>query len=71
MVEEIHIELLEGYREFPNAVGLLKNIIYGLVQTELCWLRAFIDGIKEKGFEHLHADPCVLKRVVNGQVSTN
>ena len=30
--EEIYIELPEGYRTFPNAVGLLSKVIYGLVQ---------------------------------------
>ena len=68
--EEIYIELPEDYRAFPNAVALLKKAIYGLVQSGLCWFRKFTDGIKEKGFEQSHADPCVFRRIVDGEVVT-
>ncbi|CAM9933388.1 unnamed protein product [Ascophyllum nodosum] len=53
--EAIYIELLQDYRAFPNAVGLLRNVIYGLVQSGLCWFRKFTDGIKEKSVEQSHA----------------
>ena len=33
--EEIYIELPEEYRPFPNAVGLLRKTIYGMVQSGL------------------------------------
>ncbi|CAN0335182.1 unnamed protein product, partial [Ascophyllum nodosum] len=66
--EEIYIELHKDYRAFPNAVGLLRKAIYGLVQSGLCWFRKFTDGIKEKGFEQSHADPCVFRRIVDGEV---
>ncbi|CAM9520770.1 unnamed protein product, partial [Ascophyllum nodosum] len=68
--EELYIELPEDYRAFPNAVGLLRKAIYGLVQSELCWFRNFTDGIKEKGFEQSHADPYVFRRIVDGEVVT-
>ena len=68
--EEIYIELPEDYRAFPNAVGLLRKAIYGFVQSGLCWFRKFTDGIKEKGFEQSHADPCVFRRIVDGEVVT-
>ena len=48
--EKIHIELPEEYRPFPNAVGLLRKTIYGIVQSGLRWFRKFADGIKAKGF---------------------
>ncbi|CAM9899858.1 unnamed protein product, partial [Ascophyllum nodosum] len=44
--EEIYIKLPKDYRAFPNAVGLLRKAIYGLVQSGLCWFRKFTDGIK-------------------------
>ncbi|CAN0097000.1 unnamed protein product [Ascophyllum nodosum] len=68
--EVIYIELLQDYRAFPNAVGLLRKAIYGLVQSGLCWFRKFTDGIKEKGVEQSHADPCVFRRIVDGEVVT-
>ena len=68
--EEIYIDLPEDYRAFPNAVGLLRKAIYGLVQSGLYWIRKFTDGIKEKGFEQSHADPCEFKRTVDGKVVT-
>ncbi|CAN0178768.1 unnamed protein product [Ascophyllum nodosum] len=33
--EQIYMELPEDYRAFPNAVGLLRKAIYGLVQSGL------------------------------------
>ena len=65
--EEIYIELPEDNRAFPNTIGLLRKAIYGLVESGLCWFRKFTDGIKEKGFEQSHADPCVFRRIVDGK----
>ena len=48
--EDIYIELPEEYRPFPNAVGLLRNTIYAMVQSGLRRLRKITDGIKDKGF---------------------
>ena len=64
------IELPEDYHTFPNAVGLLNKAIYGLAQSGLCWFRKFTDGIKEKGFEQSHADPCVFRRIFDGEFVT-
>ena len=58
----------DDYRSFPNAVGLLKKAIYGFVQSGLCWFRQFTDGIKAKGFEQSHADPCMFRIFVGGEV---
>ena len=33
-------------------------------------VRTFTDGIKKKGFEQSHADPCVFRRIVDGEVVT-
>ena len=48
--EEIYMELPEEYRPFPNAIDLLRNTIYGIVQSGLRRFRKITDGIKEKGF---------------------
>ena len=40
------------------------------MQSGLCWFLKFADGIKAKGFEQSQADPCVLKRIVDGKVVT-
>ena len=34
--EEVYIQLLEDYRAVPNAVSLLRKVIYGLAQSGLC-----------------------------------
>ena len=68
--EEIYIELPEEYRASPNAVGLLRKTIYGLVQSGLCWFRKFTDGIKENGFQQLRVASCVIRRIVDGKVVT-
>ena len=40
------------------------------MQSGLCWYRKFTEGIKEKGFEQSHADSCVFRRVVDGELVT-
>ena len=67
---KIYIELPEEYRAFPNAVGLLRKAIYGLVQSGLSWFQKFTDGIKEKDFKQYQADPCGFRRIVDGKILT-
>ena len=57
---EIYIELLEEYREFPDAVGKLNKNIYGLVQAGRSWNMRLTNNLKTLGFEQSHADPCLV-----------
>ena len=65
--EEIYIEIPEEFQEFPGAVGRLNKAIYGLVQAGRCWNNKFCDDMTAIGFEQEKADPCVSRKVVNGE----
>ena len=65
--EEIYIEIPEEFQEFPGALGLLNKAIYGLVQAGRCWNNKFCDDMTAIGFEQAKVDPCVLRKVVDGE----
>ena len=65
--EEIYIEILEEFQEFPGAVGRLNKSIYGLLQAGRCWKNKLCDDITAIGFEQAKADPCVFRKVVDGE----
>ena len=65
--EEIYIEIPEEFQEFPGAVGRLNKVIYGLVQAGRCWKNKFCDDMTAIAFEQAKADPCVFRKVVNGE----
>ena len=48
--EEIYIKILEKNPKFTGAVGLL-NMIYGLIQVEICWFNIFHYNRMAIGFE--------------------
>ena len=48
--EEIYIKVLEKNQNFTGAVGLL-NMIYGLIQVEICWFNIFHYNRMAIGFE--------------------
>ena len=66
--EEIYVEIPEELQEFPGAVGRLNKAIYGLVQAGRCWNNKFCDDMTTIGFEQAKADPCVFRKVVDGEV---
>ena len=63
--EEICIEIPEKYHEFPGAVGLLNEAIYGLVQARRCWNNKFWKDMPAIGFEQSKVDPCVFRKIAN------
>ena len=65
--EEIYIEIPEEFQEFPGAVGRLNKAIYGLVQAGRGWNNKFCDDMKAIGFEQAKTDPCVFRKVVDGE----
>ena len=65
--EEIYIEIFEEFQEFSGAVGRLNKAIYGLVQAGRCWNDKFCDDVTAIGFEQAKADPCVFRKVVDGE----
>ena len=65
--EEIYIEIPEEFQKFPGAVGRLNKAIYGLVQAGRCWNNKFCDDMTAIGFEQAKVDPCVFRKVVDGE----
>ena len=65
--EEIYIEIPEEFQKFPGAAGRLNKAIYGLVQVGRCWNNKFCDDMTAIGFEQAKADPCVFRKVVDGE----
>ncbi|CAM9723564.1 unnamed protein product [Ascophyllum nodosum] len=65
--EEIYTEIPEEFQEFLGAVGWLNTAIYGLVQAGRCWNNKFCDAMTAIGFEQVKADPCVFRKVVDGE----
>ena len=65
--EEIHIEIPEEFQEVLGAVGRLNKAIYGLVPAGRCWNNKFCDDMTVIGFEQAKADPCVFRKVVDGE----
>ena len=65
--EEIYIEIPDEFQEFPGAVGRLNKALYRLVRAGRCWNNKFCDAVTAIGFEQAKADPCVLRKVVDGE----
>ena len=65
--EEIFIEIPEEFQEFSGAVGRLNKAIYGLVQAGRCWNNKFCDDMAAVGCDQAKADPCVFRKVVDGE----
>ena len=65
--EEIYIEIPKEFQESPSAVGRLNKAIYGLVQAGRGWNNKFCDDLTAIGFEQAKADPCVFRKVVDGE----
>ena len=45
----------------------LNKAIYGLVQAGRCWNNKFCDEMTAIGFKQANADPCVFRKVVDGE----
>ncbi|CAN0447215.1 unnamed protein product [Ascophyllum nodosum] len=65
--EEVYIKTPQEFQEFLGAVGRLNKAIYGLVQAGRCWNNKFCDDLTAIGFEQAKADPCVFRKVVDGE----
>ena len=65
--EKIYIEIPEEFQEFPGAVRRLNKAIYGLVHAGRCWNNKFCDDMTAIGFEQAKAEPCVFRKVVDGE----
>ena len=48
-------------------MGRLNKAIYGLVQAGRCWSNKFCDDMTVIGFEPAKANPCVFRKVIDGE----
>ena len=48
-------------------MGRLNKVIYGLVRAGRCCDNSFCDDMTAIGFEQAKADPCVFRKVVDGE----
>ena len=48
-------------------MGRLNKTIYTFVQAGRCWNNKFCDDMTAIGFEQAKADPCVFRKVVDGE----
>ena len=64
----MYIEIPEEYQEFPEAVGLLNEAIYGLVQAGRCSNNKFCDDMTAIGLEQSNTDACMFRKVVDKEV---
>jgi ATP-binding cassette subfamily B (MDR/TAP) protein 1 len=69
--EELYMEQPEGYvdKDQENYVCKLKKCIYGLKQAPRAWQTKFNDFLLKFGLTQSSADPCVLFRHQNGEVT--
>ena len=65
--EKICIEIAEEFQEFSGAVERLNKAIYGLVQAGRCLNNEFYDDMTAIRFERAKADPCVFRKVIDGE----
>ena len=54
-------------RNFRGAMGRLNKAIYRLVQAGRYWNNKVCDDMTAIGFEQAKADPCVFRKVVDGE----
>ena len=65
--EEIYIEIPEEFQEFSGSVRRLNKATYRFVQAGRCWSNKFCDDMAAIGFDQAKADPCVFRKVVDGE----
>ena len=59
------MELPEGYRGFPGAVGKLSKAMYGSVEAGGCWNMKLAATLQEMGCTQSPAGPCVFRKTAD------
>lgn len=65
--EEVSMEIPEENQASPGTLGPPNKAIYGLIQAGGCWNNNVCD-MMTIGFEQLKADPCVFRKVIDGEI---
>jgi hypothetical protein len=66
--EEIHMNVPNGMSQNDDTCLLLKNTIFGLVQSAREFYNKLLSTLKSMGFTENKSDPCLLSRWINGKV---
>jgi hypothetical protein len=66
--EEMYMNVPKGMSQDDNMCLLLKNTIYGLVQSAREFYNKLLSTLKSMGFTKNKYDPCLLSRWINGKV---
>jgi hypothetical protein len=66
--EEIYMDVPKGMNQDDENCLLLKNTIYGLVQSAREFYKKLLSTLKSMGFTENKSDPCLLSRWINGKV---
>ena len=68
--EAVYTRLPAGCEDMSGEVVLLQRAVYGLRQAGRQWSLRLRTGILQKpGMEQNKADPCVFRKVVDGEVT--
>jgi transposase InsO family protein len=65
--EEVYMKPPPGYDCPPNLVCRLKKSIYGLKQAARTWNTLLNDTLIQYGFQRLHSDTGIYRRLLNGK----
>ncbi|CAB1096840.1 unnamed protein product [Ectocarpus sp. CCAP 1310/34] len=66
--EEIYLRFPEGCGSMSGKVVKVERALYGLKQSGREWWFEAADALIENGYEQCRVDPCVFRKVVDGEV---
>ncbi|CAB1107644.1 unnamed protein product [Ectocarpus sp. CCAP 1310/34] len=66
--EEIYLRFPEGCGSMSGKVVKVERALYGLKQSGREWGFEAADALIENGYEQCRVDPCVFRKVVDGEV---
>ncbi|CAB1117832.1 unnamed protein product [Ectocarpus sp. CCAP 1310/34] len=66
--EEIYLRFPEGHGSMSGKVVKVERALYGLKQSGREWGVEAADALIENGYEQCRVDPCVFRKVVDGEV---
>eukprot|EP00752_Nemacystus_decipiens_P011252 g10000.t1 len=66
--EEVYLRLPDGCGEMSGRVVKVERALYGLKQSGREWGFEAADALIENGYEQCRVDPCVFRKMVDGEV---
>ncbi|CAB1101563.1 unnamed protein product [Ectocarpus sp. CCAP 1310/34] len=68
LTEEIYLRFPEGCGSMSGKVVKVERALYGLMQSGREWGFEAADALIENGYKQCRVDPCVFRKVVDGEV---